>query len=569
MNFKSSSHTLDIESVFPEGAAPIKGSVHEEFVKRRLEEVGKWGHTSFSKFVRLHARDQPGKIAYTDGTLSLTWAELDRVTDQYSKLFADLGLKRGDRVGIVYPDTPTVHALYLATERAGLIAVGISPRAGFREIAHLLKTTDSSALVSAPIQGKQDSLLLAERLRDSVPTFKHHVVIQEETGRVVLLDGTTFEHTSIVLNSAGEDTETGLGVGEIFLINSTSGTTGMPKCVVHNQNRWLFWVQEALKTAPLTSEDVFLSLVPSPYGFGIWSAHAVPIVLGATTVLQPKYETETAVRLIEEYKVSAMACVTTQFIKMLGSEGLAATDTSSLKVMYTGGEAIPYAKIVEFEESTGAAVLNFYGSNESGMLSYTTVDDPVELRRRTAGRIVPEMNVQLLDPAMKTSTERTGRSACDGPSASLGYYKDPEANAALFSDEGHLLTGDLCSVDDQGYLRVVGRTSSFIIRGGKNISEAAVEEAVGAHPAVAMVAAIGVPDSVYGERVRVVVELHPNTELDLESLKDFLREEEISIELWPEQIQIVERIPISSGGKVAKRALRQDVRTLREKSRDV
>src|SRR5699024_9935663 len=149
-----------------------------------------------------------------------------------------------------------------------------------------------------------------------------------------------------------------LSIGEIFLINSTSGTTGMPKCVVHNQNRWIYYFHEVLKTAPLTGDDVFLGFVPAPYGFGIWTAHAIPILLGATTVVQPKYSTDEAVRLIEEYGATVMAAVTTQFIKMLHSEAMEHTDTSSLKVMYTGGEAIPYQRAVEFEERTAAAIMN-------------------------------------------------------------------------------------------------------------------------------------------------------------------------------------------------------------------
>src|SRR5699024_10169290 len=183
--------------------------------------------------------------------------------------------------------------------------------------------------------------------------------------------------------------------------------------------------------------------------------------------------------------------------------------------------------------------------------------DPQEQRRRTGGRIVPALKVRLLDPVGSPVTGEPGRSACAGPATSLGYYADPVANQELFTPDGYMLTGDLCTIDEDDYLQVVGRTSSFIIRGGKNISEAAVEEAVGAHPAVAIAAAVGVPDPIYGERVRAIVELHPGADLDLEELKEFLAGVEVSKELWPEQLEVVDKVPLSSGGKVAKGDLRR------------
>lgn len=552
----STERPLTAADVFPPGTGPVPGSVHEAYVNARLAEVGRWGETPFATHVRRHASERPDRIAYTDGTLAMTWADLDATVDLYASLLVEIGLEPGDRVGVVYPDGPVVHALYLATERAGLVSVGIGPRAGFQEVEHLLELTGAAAFITAFQHAGEEAGAFFERLESSCDHLRHHIVIDPTTARVAQIDGVELSEER-VRNLAPVDPDRALSIGEIFLINSTSGTTGMPKCVVHNQNRWIYYFHEVLKTAPLDGDDVFLGLVPAPYGFGIWTAHAIPILLGATTVVQPKYSTDEAVRLIEEHGATVMAAVTTQFIKMLHSEAMEETDTSSLKVMYTGGEAIPYQRAVEFEERTGAAILNFYGSNETGMLSYTKVSDPEELRRRTGGKIVPELDVRLFGPAGDPVEGQEGRSACAGPATSLGYWADAEANAELFTPDGHMLTGDLCTVDDEGYLRVVGRTSSFIIRGGKNISEAAVEEAVAAHPSVAIAAAVGVPDPIYGERVRTIVELHDGHHLTLEGLKEFLAAGEVSKELWPEQLEIIEKIPLSSGGKVAKGDLRR------------
>lgn len=549
---------LTAQSVFPPGAGPEPGSVHESYVNDRLEEIGAWGEETFSELARRHALERSEKVAYTDGRLSLTWAELDRITDQYASMFVALGVRRGDRIGVLYPDGPVVHALYLATERAGLTAVGIGPRAGAVEVEHLLSLTGAVGLVTAHEHAGGSVTELVQRLRSAIPDLRHHVVIDDGTASVVSINGKAVDDGWLG-DLPPVDRELAMGLGEVFLLNSTSGTTGMPKCVVHNQNRWLYFAQQALNSAEISSDDVILGLVPAPYGFGIWTAHALPILLGATTVVPPKFDADAATRLIETHQATVMAAVTTQFIKMLNSDAMKHTDPTSLRVMYTGGEAIPYQRIVEFEERTGAVVLNFYGSNETGLLSYTVEQDPEARRRRTGGRVDTRMNVVLLDPDGNEVIGQPGRSACQGPATSLGYYADIEANAQLFTEAGQMLTGDLCEIDDDGYLRVVGRTSSFIIRGGKNISEAAVEEAVGAHPSVAICAAVGVPDPVYGERVRAIVELHPGASLGLEELKAFLADEEISKELWPEQLEIMERIPLASGEKVAKGELRKQI----------
>ena len=172
------------------------------------------------------------------------------------------------------------------------------------------------------------------------------------------------------------------------------------------------------------------------------------------------------------------------------------------------------------------------------------------------------MNVRLYDEdgTEIRSGERPGQAGCSGPATSLGYYADPRANEALFTADGSMLTGDICTIDDDGYLYIVGRKSDFIIRGGKNISAAAVEEQVRTHPSVAVAAAVAVPDEIYGERVCVYVVLRDGTTLDLPALVSHLGTRGVSKEIWPEIIEIVADLPRASGGKIAKAKLREDIR---------
>ena len=193
-------------------------------------------------------------------------------------------------------------------------------------------------------------------------------------------------------------------------------------------------------------------------------------------------------------------------------------------------------------------------------MSGTSIDDPTVKRLTTTGRIMPEMQVRLYTPEGERIAGDIGRGvpACKGPATTIGYYDDEAANATLFADDGWMLMGDVVEIDAEGWLSVVGRTSDFIIRGGKNISAPAVEDEVATHPAVSMVAVVPAPDPVFGERVAAFVELHEGASLTLDELREHLIARGISKEWYPEYLFITDALPRASGGKVAKGELKKD-----------
>jgi len=348
---------------------------------------------------------------------------------------------------------------------------------------------------------------------------------------------------------------------DVFLLNSTSGTTGLPKCVAHDQRRWLHFHELAVEAGRLGADDVFCSAIPAPFGFGVWTSHVTPALLGAPTVVLPRFTPEALLEAIERHRVTVLAAVTTQFVLMLESADLARRDLSSLRVLFTGGEAVPRARALDFERRTGAAVLQFYGSNETGALSRTALADPQERRLGTAGRTIASMHVRLFDEDGRDVTASgRGQPGCKGPLLSRGYWRDEAANAELYTRDGWMLTGDVVEIDGDGWLRVVGRRSDFIIRGGKNVSAAAVEEAVCTHPDVAVAAAVAMPDPVFGERVCVYASLRPGRSLELAPLVAHLRARGVSPETLPERLVLVDELPRASGGKIAKQVLREDIR---------
>ena len=462
--------------------------------------------------VARNTRARPDGIAFVEAASdeNMTWAEYD---ERSSRMAATLrAFEPGARVALQIPDGPGVHATMLACEKAGLVAVGIGARAGEREVAHLVERSGARTLLRTPPP----------------------------------------------LTVAGA--EHPLGPDDLWFLNSTSGTTGLPKVVMHNQARWFAFHDLAHRVAGFTENDVFCSVLPAPFGFGLWTAHFSPAIAGAACVVCERFDPAVVLRAIERYRVTVLAAVSTQFVMMLNSAAIDEYDISSLRIMFTGGEMVPYERAKEFEDRTGAQVLQFYGSNETGALSCTTPDDPQPKRLRTAGKVIPEMHVRLLDAGTGediTTIGTPGVPAGKGPTLCLGYWDDEAANDDLFTADGWMRMGDLATIDADGYLTVVGRTSDLIIRGGKNISAAQVEGEVASHPAIALCGAVAVPDATFGERVCAFVEMRSGREpITLDDLRAHLERRGTGKELWPERLVVLEALPRSSGGKVAKGELR-------------
>jgi len=490
--------------------------------------------------VRAHAVAHGEWPAFLTSDATVTWAAYDEGADRVAGYFLAAGIEPGDKVAVIMPDGPGVHVAFVGAERVGVVVVGIGFRAGRREIEHLVTTTAASVLVTE------------DGHRPDVPSTLRGT-------RSVTLPG----DLGALESSPPPAATDGLGPDDLFLLNSTSGTTGLPKCVMHTQRRWFAFHPWAVEAGALNVDDVFFSAIPTPFGFGLWTSHFTPTILGCPTVLTDRFDAGTALDLIERQRVTVLACVSTQFIMMLNEQRVRPRDLSSLRCMFTGGEAVPYERAAEFEEQVGATVLQFYGSNETGALSRTTISDSRQRRLRTAGRVLDEMHVRIfdVDGSDITGDGRPGIPGCRGPATCLGYYDDDDANRQLFTRDGWMLMGDIVEIDQDGYLTVVGRTSDLIIRGGKNISAPMVEAEVASHPGVAMAAAVAMADDVFGERVCIYVEVRPGWEgLTLDGLTDHLASRGVTREWFPERLIVVDSLPRSSGGKVAKGDLRDDLR---------
>jgi acyl-CoA synthetase len=527
-------------------------------VIRAYYDSGDWDGDTIADLVTGNASRSPDGLAFIAPDATLTWRRYDELSTQLAATYVGAGWRRGEKLAVLLTGGALTHIAYLAAQKAGLITVGLGPRAGEAEIAHLLRLSGATALATREVHRGLPAGGIAARVGAG-----RHVILDLADGQLrVRSDGVELP-VPVLAEAVATIAGLGLGPDELYFLNSTSGTTGRPKCVQGTMNVRKYFGPLAAAAARFGPDEVVASLLPAPYGFGLWSAHIVPTRYGFPTVLMAEFEPAAALALIEEHRVTVLAAVTSQFIMMLNSPSFDAADLSSLRVLFTGGERVPYRRAADFEARTGCAVLQFYGSNEAGPLSVTSVADSTANRLGTAGRPIPAMRLRLRGAGDADVTEAggPGQVAARGPGCTPGYYADDAANAALFRDDGWMLTGDIATISADGYLSVTGRAADFIIRGGHNVSASAVQEWVEAHPRVVQAAVVGVPDEVLGERVCVYLVTRDGAELTLAELRGHLEAQGVGKQNWPERVVTTTELPLGTGGKVDKAALRADART--------
>ena len=529
---------------------------------QQYTEAGYWGDKNITDYIVENAVQRADKIAYLQGEKSITWGQYGASVHRLASAFLSMGIKKEDRVALYLPDWNEDHLAMDALSRIGAIAVAININQQAKELEYMLNLTGAVGIITPGKWREKNYVDIVQRLRPNTPELKYHFVVGDDEHPDIKNINTLLKEGPEEEYQAGYLEQFSPSPNDIFLMNFSSGTTGLPKCVLHTPNRWMYFVKLAIDGGNLTNDDVILALVPNNSGFGLWTSHLCPIMLGTKTILLERFDAEEALRLIERENVSMVTAVTTQFIKMLQVPNFSKYDLSSWRVMYTGGQDVPYEKVKELESKTGCTVLQFYGSVESGAVSRTVLGESLEQRTKTVGKPVPEMNVKLFDPASweeVTTPGQVGEVTCKGPTMGSGYYSDLENTRKLFNAKGWMLTGDLGTIGEDGYLRLVGRVKDIIIRGGQNISAAEVEDAICGHPKVAEVAVVAMPDPVFGEKACAYIVTKVGQDITLDELIAYLNILKIAKYKLPERLETISELPLSPGGKVMKNVLRDAI----------
>ncbi|MGE6531798.1 AMP-binding protein [Pseudomonas sp. NPDC077382] len=505
--------------------------------------------------------------------LRYTWAQLADEVDRCAQGLLALGLKPGERVGIWSPNNAQWCITQFATAKVGVVLVNINPAYRLNELEYALKQSGCRWLICADAFKTSDyhamlHELLPELERSAIGALQSHM-LPELRGVISLCDKPV---DGMLLWKGLMDMADNVGPEQLrqcgeqlqfddpINIQYTSGTTGFPKGATLSHYNILnngYMVGESLK---LSEHDRLVIPVPLYHCFGMVMGNLGCVTHG-TTMIYPSaaFEPLAALQAAAEEKATGMYGVPTMFIAMLDHPERQSLDLSNLRTGIMAGSTCPIEVMKRVIDDMHLAEMQIaYGMTETSPVSTQTgPDDDLDRRVTSVGRTQPHLESKVVDEHNRIVPRgQIGELCTRGYSVMLGYWNNPEATAGAIDGARWMHTGDLAIMDDEGYIKIVGRNKDMIIRGGENVYPREVEEFLFTHPAVADVQVIGVPDKTYGEEIVAWVKLHPGHSASADDLREFCKGR-IAHFKTPRHIKFVEEFPMTISGKVQKFRMRE------------
>ncbi|MCH2341604.1 AMP-binding protein [Pseudomonas sp. NPDC047963] len=505
--------------------------------------------------------------------LRYTWAQLADEVDRCARGLLALGLKPGERVGIWSPNNAQWCITQFATAKVGVVLVNINPAYRLNELEYALKQSGCRWLICADAFKTSDyhamlHELLPELERSAIGALQSHM-LPELRGVISLCDKPV---DGMLLWKGLMDMADNVGPEQLrqcgeqlqfddpINIQYTSGTTGFPKGATLSHYNILnngYMVGESLK---LSEHDRLVIPVPLYHCFGMVMGNLGCVTHG-TTMIYPSaaFEPLAALQAAAEEKATGMYGVPTMFIAMLDHPERQSLDLSNLRTGIMAGSTCPIEVMKRVIDDMHLSEMQIaYGMTETSPVSTQTgPDDDLDRRVTSVGRTQPHLESKVVDEHNRIVPRgQIGELCTRGYSVMLGYWNNPEATAGAIDGARWMHTGDLAIMDDEGYIKIVGRNKDMIIRGGENVYPREVEEFLFTHPAVADVQVIGVPDKTYGEEIVAWVKLHPGHSTSADDLREFCKGR-IAHFKTPRHIKFVEEFPMTISGKVQKFRMRE------------
>ncbi|WP_190193076.1 AMP-binding protein [Streptomyces minutiscleroticus] len=485
-----------------------------------------------------------------------TYAEFGAAVDEVALGLLARGVEKGDRVGIWAVNCPEWVLVQYATARIGAIMVNINPAYRAHELEYVLRQAGISVLVASLAHKGSDYRALVEQVRGACPTLRETVYIGDPGWDALVAGGADVPRERLAARAAG------LSCDDPVNIQYTSGTTGFPKGATLSHHNILnngYWVG---RTVGYTEQDRVCLPVPFYHCFGMVMGNLGATSHGACIVIPaPSFEPAATLRAVERERCTSLYGVPTMFIAELNLPDFASYDLSSLRTGIMAGSPCPVEVMKRVvAEMHMAEVSICYGMTETSPVSLQTRrDDDLEHRTGTVGRVLPHIEVKVVDPVTGVTLPREspGELCTRGYSVMLGYWDEPERTAEAVDPGRWMHTGDLAVMQEDGYVRIVGRIKDMIIRGGENVYPREIEEFLYAHPKIADVQVVGVPHERYGEEVLAcVVPRDPADPPTLEEVREFCGGRLAHYKV-PSRLEILETFPMTVSGKVRKVELRQ------------
>ena len=482
----------------------------------------------------------------------LSYREIDRLSDILAARLAELGVGRGDVVSFQLPNWWQFSVLHLACLKAGAVSNPLMIIFRERELRFMLKLADTKVFVVPASFRNFDYARMAENIRGDLPALKHVFVVggKGDAAFETLLSG----------EAEAPPRERRPSPDDVIQLLYTSGTTGEPKGVMHTSNTMLSNLVPFAERLHLGAEDVIHMPSPLAHQLGFMYGLVMPVMLGATAVLQDIFDPKEMARQITGEGVTFTMGATPFLNDLAEHVERNKASTASLRVFVSAGAPIPRALVSKARQALGASIISAWGMSENGAVTTTRPEDPEEKTMETDGCALAGMEVRVVDAngdAVPFGQE--GQLQVRGCSNFIGYLKRPELDNT--NAEGWFDTGDLARMDAEGYIRIAGRSKDIIIRGGENIPVVEVEGLLFKHPAIAAVAVVGYPDARLGERACAFVVLREGASLSFEEMVAYLKTQQMAQQYIPEKLQIVDELPRTPSGKIQKFKLRETAKT--------
>lgn len=512
-------------------------------------------------------------VRYTDRNYFRTWKELNDEADLIARGMMSLGVKKGDHVAIWATNTPEWILTLFAAAKIGAVLVTVNTNFKIFELEYLLRQSDTKLLVMIGGFKNNDYVATVNELlpelkttsgeieSEHLPFLKRVVFAGKETPEGML----NFEDLKILGGDFPveiyEENKKTLNTHDVVNMQYTSGTTGFPKGVMLTHYNILNNGKTIGDGMKFTKNDKLCITVPFFHCFGLVLAMMACITHGTTMVPVERYSPVPVMNAISVEKCTAVHGVPTMFIAMLEHAQFNNFDFSSLRTGIMAGSPCPIEvmkKVID-KMNMREIVIVFGQTEASPGCTMTTTSDSIDKRVNTVGRAFPGVECKIIDPenGEELPINTPGEFCARGYNIMKGYYKMPEATAQAIDKDGWLHTGDLCTVDEDGYYKVVGRIKDMIIRGGENIYPKEIEECLYTCDKVSDVQVIGVPSEAYGEEVMACVILKEGEEMTEEEVKEFVGERMAKHKV-PRYVRFVDSFPTNAAGKIQKFKMREE-----------
>ncbi|HHW38613.1 MAG TPA: long-chain-fatty-acid--CoA ligase [Bacillales bacterium] len=495
----------------------------------------------------------PKKEVIFDGYKRVSYEELFQSVQLMASALASKGIAKGDRVLVCLPNWHEFVTIYFGLAQIGAVLVPCNTRYMKEELQYILENSGAKAIFLAEEYGHFEFL---KPFLNKDGNFQHIFTVRFKDPAC-----TSYEEL-LAMGENSEPPHVEIDASEdVFSILYTSGTTGHPKGAMLTHKNFVHTATVSAECMNCTNNDVFLIAVPVFHCFGMIPGILTALVVGGKLVFMEEFKAEKALVLIEQEKISVHHGVPTMFILELNHPAFEQFDLSSLRTGIIAAAPCPEEIVRKIRTVMGCDIVVSYGMTESSTtLTITGFEDDDFLRSETVGKAVPGAEVKIVDNnRVELPSGAVGEIAAKSFGIMKGYFNSPEKTAEALDQDGWYYTGDLGTLDENGYLRIIGRKKELIIRGGFNIYPREVEEIIYKHESVLEVAIVGLPDTVLGEITCAAIRLKSGKTEDKDSLKAYLADKVADFKI-PDHFIFVEKLPVTASGKIKKIALEQELK---------